>query len=153
LPTAVLGCRQRTIFIDSLTVMLSAKVTASDAVGTLRFFVDRLALPTVRLSAKMSLPTSFFYRLLATVRLSANNSLPTAGKGCQKKTFFVDCPYYGCRLNCRQSAKMPSPVVHTDESPPILVDVLACTKFMYVYMHACCFIFFLHINVTIISDC
>jgi hypothetical protein len=47
LPTAVLGCRQRTIFVDSLTVMLSAKVTASNAVGTLRFFADRLALPTV----------------------------------------------------------------------------------------------------------
>jgi hypothetical protein len=45
--------------------MLSAKVTASDAVGTLRFFADRLALPTVRLSAKMSFADKFF--------------LPTAG--------------------------------------------------------------------------
>jgi hypothetical protein len=83
LPTAVLGCRQRTIFVDSLTVMLSAKVTVSDAIGTLRFFVDRLALPTVRLLAKMSFVDRFFYRLLATVRLSANNSLPTVGKGCR----------------------------------------------------------------------
>jgi hypothetical protein len=111
LPTAMLGCRQRTIFAGSLTVMLSAKVTASDAVGTLRFFADKLALPTVRLSAKMSFTNRFFYRLLATVRLSANNSLPTASKGCRQKTFFPDCPYYGCRLNCVQSATMPSLVV------------------------------------------
>jgi hypothetical protein len=48
LPTAVLECRQRTIFADSLTAGLSAKVTASGAVGTSMFFPDKISLPTVR---------------------------------------------------------------------------------------------------------
>jgi hypothetical protein len=85
LPTAMLGCRQITIFADSLTVLLSAKVMASDAVGTLRFFADRLALSTVRLSTKMSFADRFFYRLLATVVLSAKNSLPKVDKGCRQR--------------------------------------------------------------------
>jgi hypothetical protein len=74
----------------------------------------------------MSFTDRFFYRLLATVRLSANNSLPTAGKGCRQKTFFADCPYYGCRLNCGQSVKMSSPVVlaeHDEEDYKMVVLV------------------------------
>jgi hypothetical protein len=77
LPTAVLGYRQITIFADSLTVVLSVKVTASDTVGTLKFFADRLALSTVQLSAKMSFADRFF--------------LPTAGYSCTVgKEFFTD---------------------------------------------------------------
>jgi hypothetical protein len=73
----VLGCQQITIFADSLTVVLSAKVTASDAVGTLRFFADRLALPIVWLSAKMSFADMFI--------------LPTVGYSCTVgKEFFTD---------------------------------------------------------------
>jgi hypothetical protein len=77
LPTVVLGCRQITIFVDNLTVVLSAKVMASDTVGTLGFFADRLALPTVWLSAKMSFADRFI--------------LPTASYSCTvSKEFFTD---------------------------------------------------------------
>jgi hypothetical protein len=79
LPTAILGYRQITIFADSLTVVLSAKVTASDNVGTLRFFADSMTV------GKNVLCRQIFYRLLATVVLSAKNSLPTVGKGCRQR--------------------------------------------------------------------
>jgi hypothetical protein len=75
--TAVLGCRQITIFADNLTVVLSANVTASDIVGTLGFFANRLALPIVWLSAKMSFADMCF--------------LPTTGDSCTiDKEFFTD---------------------------------------------------------------
>jgi hypothetical protein len=89
-----------------------------------------LALPTVWLLAKMSFADMFFYRMPATVRLSANNSLPTAGKGCRQKTFFADCPYYGCQLNYGQLAKMPSPVVAGPFSAQAATDATAREKEM-----------------------
>jgi hypothetical protein len=56
----VLECRQRTIFADSLTAGLSAKVTASGAVGTSMFFPDKISLPTVRQSANKHFANSSF---------------------------------------------------------------------------------------------